>query len=85
MRGGELTPIDKFLNKIISRGRIVVENVISGIKRCRIVKDEFRLTKENLSDLVMEIACGLHNLRVTFRQPMQTIDITDTEDLSYFQ
>ncbi len=44
-----------------------------------------RLTKENLSDVVMEIACGLHNLRVTFRQPMQTIDITNVEELSYFR
>ena len=85
MRGQDLTPIDKFLNKIISRVPIVMENVISGIKRCRIVKDELRLTKENLSDVVMEIACGLHNLRVTFRQPMQTVDITNAVELSYFQ
>ena len=70
---------------MISRVRIVVENVISGIKRCRIVKDTLRLTKENVSDMVMEIACGLHNLRVTFRQPMQTIDILNLEELSYFQ
>ncbi len=85
MRGAELTEIDKFLNRMISRVRIVVENVISGIKRCRIVKDELRLTKETISDIVMEIACGLHNLRVTFRQPMQTIDITNLEELSYFK
>ena len=84
-RGRELTQIDKFLNKIISRVRIVVENVISGVKRCRIVKEPLRLTKENISDVVMEIACGLHNLRVTFRQPMQTIDITNLEELFYFQ
>ena len=80
-----MTEIDKFLNRMISRVRIVVENVISGIKRCRIVKDTLRLTKENVSDMVMEIACGLHNLRVTFRQPMQTIDILNLEELSYFQ
>ena len=85
VRKQELTEIDKFLNKMISRVRIVVENVISGVKRCRIVKDELRLTKEKISDVVMEIACGLHNLRVTFRQPMQTIDITTLEELSYFQ
>ncbi len=85
MRGKELTEIDKFLNRLISRLRIVVENVICGIKRCRIVKDTLRLTKENISDLVMEIACGLHNLRVTFRQPMQTIDITNLEESSYFK
>jgi hypothetical protein len=49
------------------------------------VKDELRVTKENISDVVMEIACGLHNLRVTFRQPMQTIDITNLEELPYFK
>ena len=40
--------------------RIVVENVIAGVKRCRIVKDVSRLTKAGMSDMVMEIACGLH-------------------------
>ena len=45
--------MDKFLNRMISRVRIVVENVISGVKRCRIVKDELRLTKEKISDVVM--------------------------------
>jgi hypothetical protein len=85
VRGKDLTEVDKFFNKIISSVRIVVENVISGVKRCRIVKDRLRLTKENISDLVMEIACGLHNLRVTFRQPLQTIDITNVEEMCYFR
>lgn len=80
-----MTQIDKFMNKLISRVRIVVENVISGVKRCRIVKDELRLTKKDISDVVMEIACGLHDLRVIFRQPMQTIDITNFEEMSYFR
>ncbi len=80
-----MTGIDKFLNKIISSVRIVVENVICGVKRCRIVKEPLRLTKGEISDVVMEIACGLHNLRVTFRQPLQTIDITDVEEISYFR
>ncbi len=70
---------------MISRVRIVVENVICGVKRCRIVKDTLRLTKEQISDKVMEIACGLHNLRVTFRQPLETIDITDINEISYFK
>jgi hypothetical protein len=51
--------------------------VIAGIKRCRIVKDVLRLTKEGVSDLVMEIACGLHNLRVTCRQPLPDFDLFD--------
>ena len=55
---------DKFLNHLISSGRVGVENVIAGVKRCRMVKDVLRLTTEGISDLVMEIACGLHNLRM---------------------
>lgn len=85
MRGKELTQVDKFFNKLISSVRIVVENVICGVKRCRIVKDILRLSKENISDLVMEIACGLHNLPVTFRQPLQTIDITEINEILYFK
>ena len=76
---------DEFLNRLIARVRIIVENVICEIKRCRIVKDQLRLSKENISDLVMEIACGLHNLRVTFRQARQRIEITSPEEFSYFK
>lgn len=53
----------------------MVENVIAGVKRCRIVKDVLRLTTEGLSDLVMEIACGLHNLRVQCRHPLPPFDV----------
>ena len=66
---------DKFLNHLVSSVRIVVENVIAGVKRCRIVKDVVRLTKAGVSDLVMEIACGLHNLRVSCRHPLPTFDL----------
>jgi hypothetical protein len=66
-RGGELTPAEKQQNTAISRVRIVVEHVIGGIERCRIVKDVFRNTKDDFDDAVMEIACGLHNLRTAFR------------------
>src|SRR5262249_16165447 len=59
----------RFLNHLISSARVVVENVIAGVKRCRIVTDVLRLTTEGISDLVMEIACGLHNLRVSCRHP----------------
>ena len=62
-RGGELTKEDKESNTLISRIRVVVENVISGIKRLHIVKDVFRNTKEGFDDLVMFLACGLHNFR----------------------
>ena len=66
---------DKFLNHLVSSVRIIVENVIAGVKRCRIVKDVLRLTKAGIADLVMEIACGLHNLRVSCRHPLPTFDV----------
>jgi hypothetical protein len=66
---------DKFLNHLVSSVRIVVENVIAGVKRCRIVKDVLRLTTDGISDLVMEIACGLHNLRVSCRHPLPAFDL----------
>jgi hypothetical protein len=34
-----------------------------------------RLTTAGISDLVMEIACGLHNLRVSGRHPLPTFDV----------
>lgn len=66
---------DKFLNHLISSVRIIVEHVIAGVKRCRIVKDVLRLTKTGISDMVMEMACGLHNLRVSCRHPLPTFDV----------
>ena len=66
---------DQLLNHLFSSARMVVEHVIAGVKRCRIVKDVLRLTKEGISDLVMEIACGLHNLRVRCRHPLPTFDV----------
>ena len=66
---------DTCLNHLFSSARVVVENVIAGVKRCRIVKEVLRLTKDGMSDLVMEIACGLHNLRVSCRHPLPIFDV----------
>jgi DDE superfamily endonuclease len=66
---------EQFLNRLVSSARVVVENVIAGVKRCRTVKDVLRLTKSDISDLVMEIACGLHNLRVSCRHPLPAFDL----------
>ena len=63
-----MKPGEKRHNRKISRVRVRVEHALSGIKRSRSVKDVLRNTKEGLSDLVMVIACGLHNLRVRVRQ-----------------
>jgi len=66
-RNQELSAADKAENTMISRIRILVEHVIASVKRCRIVHDVFRNTKAHFDDLVMEIACGLHNFRTTLR------------------
>ena len=66
---------DQFLNHLISSARVIVENVIAGVKRCRTGKEVLRLTQEGISDLVMEIACGLHNLRVSCRHPLPAFDL----------
>ena len=66
-RKRELRAEDKAENQVISSIRILVEHVIAGVKRCRIVRDVLRNTKAHFDDLVMEIACGLHNFRATLR------------------
>ena len=68
MRGKWLSAVERLSNRLIAQARIVMEHVIAGVKRCRIIKDVFRLTTEGVSDLVMEIACSLHNLRVDCRR-----------------
>ena len=66
-RNGKLAEKEKESNRLISGARVIVEHIISGIKRCRIVKDVFRNTTPGYDDLVMEIACGLHNHRSHWR------------------
>lgn len=66
--GGELSDTQRETNRLISRIRVAVEHVIAGVKRLHIVHDVFRNTKINYDDLVMAIACGLHNLRTAYRR-----------------
>lgn len=67
-KGKELTLEQKQQNSLISSIRIAIEHVIGGIKRSRIVKDIFRNTLDAFDDLVMFLACGLHNFRVDMRR-----------------
>lgn len=66
-KGGWLSAAEQLANQVIARARIKVEHVLAGVKRCRIVKDVFRNTRAGFSDLAMQIACALHNLRINFR------------------
>ena len=76
-RGRDLAAEDVFLNRIIAGFRIQVEHVIAGVKRCRILKDTFRNRQAGFSDLAMEVACGLHNLRLACRHPQPSINLLD--------
>lgn len=62
-RGGQLSDEQKQANRLISSVRVIIEHIIAGVKRCHIVKAVFRNTKDGYDDQVMELACGLHNLR----------------------
>lgn len=66
-KGKELTEVQKQQNTCFARRRIRVEHAIAGIKRNRSVSDIYRNIKQGTDDLLMTIACGLHNLRVANR------------------
>jgi hypothetical protein len=66
--GGALTEREKRANRTLSRVRVRVEHAIAGVKRSRIVKDVFRNKEPGLSDVAMEMATGLHHLRVNYRR-----------------
>ncbi len=66
-RGGTLSDNEKAINKILSSIRAGVEHAIAGAKRNRSVLDTCCNVKEETPDLLMSIACGLHNLRVAHR------------------
>ena len=66
-KGKELTQEQKQENRDISKFRVLVEHAICGAKLCRIVKERLRCHKLGFDDLIMELACGLHNLRLTLK------------------
>jgi hypothetical protein len=63
-KGQPLTDDQQATNQQIGRRRVFVEHIISAIKRCAILKDDLRPRADHMRDTVMEIACGLHNLRI---------------------
>lgn len=63
-----ITPLQKQINHGISQLRIRVEHAFAGVKRLGVVKEKLRLKRNEIRDLVMEIAVGLHNFRTISRQ-----------------
>jgi hypothetical protein len=64
----KLSDSDKEQNRAISSVRVSVEHAIAGVKINRSVQDVYRNMTEGMDDLLMSVACGLHNLRVVHRQ-----------------
>ena len=77
--------MDRCSNSIISGTRISVENTIAGVELYRIVKDVFRNTKDGFSDLAMEVARALHNLRVESRHPKPMFLLYHLASSAYYQ
>lgn len=57
----------KKFNRTISKIRVRIEHAIGGIKCLGIVKEQLRNFKTGCRDLVLLIACGLHNFRIGMR------------------
>jgi hypothetical protein len=59
--------------------RVLVEHVIGSVKRCRIVKNECRLRKNDFIKHVLYTCAALHNFRLKFnpfRSVMNSIQLT---------
>lgn len=66
-KGRSLSDIQKSQNRTLAQIRVKVENAISGVKRSHSVADTYRNIKTGFDDLLMSVACGLHNVRVSYR------------------
>lgn len=71
-RNGELTALQKEINRVIGSSRVRIEHAFSGVKRLKIIRNKIRLKSHHIRDQVFKIAAALHNLRIYFR-PLQTI------------
>ncbi|MGB3780749.1 MAG: transposase family protein [Tunicatimonas sp.] len=59
---GELTKQQKKFNQWVSKYRVVVEHAISGVKRCRIVKERCRNFAADFRDQIMLTCTALHGV-----------------------
>lgn len=64
---GELTELQKQVNKSIGKWRVRIEHAFSGVKRLKIIRNKIRLKLYQVRDRIMRIASALHNLRTLAR------------------
>lgn len=63
----ELTKEQKDYNREVNRRRVIVENVIAGMKRLRCVSDRYRNHIPEFKDLFILLAAGIWNFNVANR------------------
>ena len=63
----ELTEEQKAENKQKAAKRVKIEHLIGKVKVYRIVKDTIRLCRQDIKDLLMELACALHNFKHSYK------------------
>lgn len=66
-KNGNLTDLQKQINKEIGAARVTIEHAFAGLKRLKIIRNKIRLKTYQVRDQVFRIAAGLHNLRIKFR------------------
>ena len=63
-RNQNLTDEQQVYNKWISRVRVKIEHIIASVKIFRKVKEKFRGRLFAREDIVMLVACSIHNLKL---------------------
>lgn len=66
-KNGELTDLQKDINRAIGSARVRIEHAFSGVKRLKIIRNKIRLKTYQARDHVFKVAVALHNLRTQFR------------------
>ena len=66
-KNGDVTVIQKNINKAIGSVRVKIEHAFSGVKRLKIIRNKIRLKTYPIRNQVFKIAVALHNFRVQFR------------------
>jgi hypothetical protein len=61
-----LSDAQKVANKVLSQGRICIEQAIGGMKRYNILVHTFRNRIENFEDDVIGVCAGLWNLVLSY-------------------
>lgn len=82
-RGHTWTRAPKARHRNIARRRVRIAHVNSRVKRCRTLQETLRRWKAGGRDMVREIGCALHNLRVRLTPswtPMVSIVMISTKD-----